>query len=92
MTACSKLSNATEPTAILPGTQLGISLLIRMPTAEQQASSYPDDEPILPEISIGVLDLSIPTEEERDSDDKWNLTEDKAFDKGGREVQHLEYR
>lgn len=88
MTAYSKHGNTTEPVTIQPGSQLGISLLIRMPTAPLQPSAYTGDELPLPEISVGVLDLSIPPETTRDSDESWGSKEGKVRP----EVQHLEYR
>lgn len=103
MTAYNKLGNMTDSHPVLPGTQLGISLLIRMPTQPLQPSSYADDEapqpssylddePPLPEISIGVLDVAIPNETAREEDVKWGSQEEKSFHKESREVQHLEYR
>lgn len=91
MTAYNKLGNMTDSHPVLPGTRLGISLLIRMPTQPPQPSSYVDDEPPLPEISIGVLDVTIPNDAARDAYEKWG-SQEKGFHKESREVQHLEYR
>lgn len=92
MTVYNKMPNTTDPTAIPPGTELGISLLIRMPTAPRPQHSHLDEEPILPEISIGVMDVWVAHETPRDSVDKWMPDQPKASKKTGQEVQHLEYR
>jgi hypothetical protein len=92
MTVYDKFGNRTDPHSILPGTQLGVSLLIRMPNQPQPPASYADDEPPLPDLSIGVLDLVIPNETDRGPDEKWGSQDEKGFRKESREVQHLEYR
>ncbi|KAJ9103715.1 hypothetical protein QFC20_004719 [Naganishia adeliensis] len=95
MTVYDKFPSPTDPTALLPGNQLGISLLIQMPTAPEQPRIDEDGEPILPEISIGVMDLWTVQDETRESVDQRRPEERKASskaDKAGQEVQHLEYR
>lgn len=66
-----------------------------MPTAPEQPRIDEDGEPILPEISIGVMDLWTVQDETRESVDQRRPEERKASskaDKAGQEVQHLEYR
>jgi hypothetical protein len=92
MTIYHKLPSPIDPTAILPGNQLGISLLIQMPTAPEQPRIDEDGEPILPEISIGVMDLWTAQDETRESVNQWRPEQSKASSKAGQEVQHLEYR
>lgn len=92
MTVYSKLANATEATAIVPGNQLGISLLIQMPIAPDQRLYTEDDDPILPEISIGVMDLSVVEETSSNPVNTWAPEQRKVSKKGGQEVEHVEYR
>jgi hypothetical protein len=92
MTLYSKLPNTADPTNIVPGNRLGISLLIQMPIAPDQRLYTEDDEPILPEISIGVMELSVVEETSRDSVNIWAPEQRKVSKKGGQEVEHVEYR
>ncbi|KAI5450769.1 hypothetical protein NCC49_002776 [Naganishia albida] len=92
MTVYNKLPDPIHPTAIDPGNQLGISLLIQMPIAPDQRLYDEYDEPILPEISIGVLDLAVAQEVTRDSVGTQPSEQGKPSSKAGQEVQHLEYR
>lgn len=92
MTVYNKLPDPIHPTAIDPGNQLGISLLIQMPIAPDQRLYDEYDEPILPEISIGVLDLAVAQEVTRDLVGTQSSEQGKPSSKAGQEVQHLEYR